>query len=60
MGRLAFPMLVAQAAAPSAGAVLLQRWGADSILAALFWLAIATLASSGLLIAFALPRPAVS
>jgi hypothetical protein len=60
MGRLAFPMLVAQAAAPSAGAVLLQRWGADSILAALFWLAIATLASSALLVPFTRPRPAVS
>jgi MFS family permease len=60
MGRLAFPMLVAQAAAPSAGAVLLQRWGADSILAALFWLAIATLASSALLIPFARLRPGVS
>jgi hypothetical protein len=60
MGRLAFPMLMAQAAAPSAGAVLLQRWGADSILAALFWLAIATLASSALLIPFSRPGPALS
>ncbi len=60
MGRLAFPMLVAQAAAPSAGAVLLQRWGANSILVTLFWLAIATLASSALLIPFARPRPTVS
>jgi MFS family permease len=56
MGRLAFPMLVAQAAAPSLGAVLLQRWGADGILAALFWLAVATLVSGALLIPFARPR----
>lgn len=60
MGRLAFPMLVAQAAAPSVGAVLLQHWGADGILAALFWLALATLASGALLIPFARPRPAVA
>ncbi|HEY1935105.1 MAG TPA: MFS transporter [Acetobacteraceae bacterium] len=57
MGRLAFPMLVAQAAAPSAGAVLLQRYGADGILAALFWLAVATLGTGALLIPFARPRP---
>jgi hypothetical protein len=57
MGRLAFPMLVAQAAAPSAGAVLLQRSGADGILAALFWLAVATLGTGALLIPFARPRP---
>jgi len=60
MGRLAFPMLVAQAAAPSVGAVLLQRWGADGILAALFWLAVATLASGALLIPFARPRSAAT
>ena len=57
MGRLAFPMLVAQAAAPSAGAVLLQRSGADGILAALFWLAVATLGTGALLIPFARQRP---
>jgi len=55
MGRLAFPMLVAQAAAPSLGAVLLQRRGADGIIAALFWLAVATLVSGALLIPFARP-----
>jgi hypothetical protein len=60
MGRLAFPMLVAQSAAPSVGAVLLQRWGAAGILAALFWLAVATLVSGALLIPFARPRPAVA
>lgn len=59
IGRLAFPMLVAQSAAPSVGAVLLQRWGADGILTALFWLAVATMASSALLIPFAPPRSAV-
>jgi len=57
MGRLAFPMLVAQAAAPLAGAVVLQHWGADGMLAALFWLAIATLASGALLIPFTRSTP---
>jgi hypothetical protein len=60
MGRLAFPMLVAQAAAPLVGALLLQHWGAGGILAALFWLAVATLASGGLLIPFARSRPAAA
>ena len=60
MGRLAFPMLVAQAAAPLVGAVLLQRWGADGILAALFWLAVATLASGALLIPFTRSTPAAT
>jgi hypothetical protein len=58
MGRLAFPMLVAQAAAPLVGALLLQHWGAVGILATLFWLAVATLASGALLIPFARARPA--
>ena len=57
MGQLAFPMLVAQAAAPLVGAVLLQHWGADGILAALFWLAVATLASGALLIPFTRSTP---
>lgn len=60
MGRLAFPMLAAQAAAPSAGAILLQRSGAGGLLAALFWLAVATLGTGALLIPFARPRPAVA
>jgi len=60
MGRLAFPMLVAQAAAPLVGAVLLQHWGADGILAALFWLAVATLASGALLIPFTRSTPAAT
>jgi hypothetical protein len=36
MGRLAMPSLVAQAAAPSLGALLIARVGADGTLAALF------------------------
>lgn len=41
MGRLAMPMLVAGALAPSAGALLLARAGADATLAALTGLAVA-------------------
>lgn len=58
MGRLAFPMLAAQAAAPWAGAVLLERYGADGVLGALFWLSVASLLSAALLIAFARPLSA--
>ena len=41
MGRLAMPMLIAGALAPSAGALLLARAGADATLAALTGLAVA-------------------
>ncbi len=41
MGRLAFPMLVAQAASPSVAAVILDRFGAHAIVAALFGAALA-------------------
>lgn len=41
MGRLAMPSLIAQAAAPSAGALLLERFGPHGTLAALSGLALA-------------------
>lgn len=44
MGRLAMPMLVAGALAPSVGALLLARVGADATLAALTGLAAANTA----------------
>jgi hypothetical protein len=40
MGRLAMPSLIAQAAAPSIGALLLQRFGAYGTLATLTGLAL--------------------
>ncbi|OBQ77385.1 hypothetical protein A9K71_10160 [Mesorhizobium sp. WSM3873] len=43
MGRLAVPSLIAQAAAPSVGALLLEHSGAQSMLAALASLALANL-----------------
>lgn len=43
MGRLAMPSLIAQALAPSAGALLLQRYGAQAALAALAGLALLNL-----------------
>jgi len=54
MGRLAFPMLIGQAAAPSAGAVLLVHFGGHGVLMALLWMAVATLVSSALLVPFAM------
>ncbi|HLJ06857.1 MAG TPA: MFS transporter, partial [Acetobacteraceae bacterium] len=54
MGRLAFPMLIGQAAAPSAGAVLLVHFGGHGVLMALLLMAAATLMSSALLVPFAL------
>jgi hypothetical protein len=56
IGRLAFPMLLGQAAGPSAGAVLLVRFGGRGVLAALFWMAIATLVFSAMLVPFAHQR----
>ena len=43
MGRLAMPSLIAQAAAPSVGALLLEHMGAQGLLAALSGLAVANL-----------------
>jgi len=53
VGRLAFPMLLGQAAAPSAGAILLERFGGGSVLLALLVMALATLALSAALVPFA-------
>jgi predicted MFS family arabinose efflux permease len=50
LGRLALPTLIAQAAAPSLGAVVLDNFGANGLLGLLFWLALATLVSSVLLV----------
>ena len=58
MGRLGLPMLLAQAAAPSAGAVLLDHFGGIGVLAALFWTAVFTLVAGALLVPFA-RRPAI-
>jgi len=58
IGRLAFPMLLGQAAGPSAGAALLVQFGGRGVLLALFWLAIATLVISALLVPFAHPSTA--
>ncbi|HVC61429.1 MAG TPA: MFS transporter [Acetobacteraceae bacterium] len=55
IGRLAFPMLLGQAAGPSAGALLLVRFGGRGVLVALLWMAIATLAVSAMLVPFARP-----
>lgn len=44
LGRLAFPILVAQSAAPSLGAVILEHAGAAGLEAALFWAAVANVA----------------
>jgi len=53
VGRLAFPMLLGQAAAPSAGAVLLDHFGGGSVLLALLIMALVTLALSAVLVPFA-------
>lgn len=44
MGRIAMPSLIAQAAAPSLGALLMDRLGADDALAVLFAMAVANVA----------------
>ncbi len=58
MGRLAFPMLIGQAAAPSAGAVLLVHFGGHGVLMAMLWMAVAALLFSVLLVPFANMRRA--
>ena len=58
IGRLAFPMLLGQAAGPSAAAVLLVRFGGNGVLVGLFWMAIATLVCSAMLVPFAHPSAA--
>jgi hypothetical protein len=57
MGRLAMPSLIAQALAPSAGAVLLQRYG-QATLAALAGLALLNLVGVAALWVLARPRAA--
>ncbi len=49
MGRLAFPILIAQSVAPSLGAVILDHAGAAGLEAALFWAAGANVALAALL-----------
>ena len=58
MGRLAMPSLIAQALAPSAGALLLQRYGAQTTLAALAGLALLNLVGVAALWVLARPRAA--
>ena len=52
MGKLAVPTLLAQAAAPSAGAWLLERFGPGVSLAALLGIALLNLVSAMLLLPF--------
>jgi MFS family permease len=59
MGRIAMPSLIAQAASPSLGAVLIERFGADATLAALFAVAITNVVLVGILFAL-LPRTTLS
>lgn len=58
MGRLAMPSLIAQALAPSAGALLLQHYGARATLAALACLALLNLVGVAALWVLARPRAA--
>jgi predicted MFS family arabinose efflux permease len=51
IGRLAFPSLIVQALAPSAGALLVERHGVDVTLAVLTGLALANVVLIGLLLA---------
>lgn len=57
MGRLAMPSLIAQAAAPSAGAVLMDRVGVGGTLTVLLWLALANVALAGALFWMVAWRP---
>jgi hypothetical protein len=56
MGRLAMPSLIAQAMAPSAGALLLQRYEAQATLAGLAGLALLNLVGVAALWVLARPR----
>ena len=58
MGRLAFPSLIAQALAPSAGALLIERHGADATMAVLTGLAALNVALIAVL--WALCRPSTT
>jgi len=60
MGRLAFPALIVQALAPSAGAWMVERHGADAALAALTALAVLNVALIAILWLLCWPRgPAI-
>lgn len=52
MGRLAMPSLIAQAAAPSAGAILLDHFGARGLLSVLLGLALVNVVLVAVLLAF--------
>lgn len=56
IGRLAFPMLLAQAAAPSLGAVIIDRLGAHALVDALFWAAVVNIALALMLLPLARRR----
>mgnify|MGYP000856161379 CR=1 FL=1 len=47
MGRLAFPSLTAQALAPWAGAIVLERWGTHTLMVTLVALTILNVAAVG-------------
>lgn len=55
IGRLAFPMLLAQAAAPSLAAIIVDHLGARVLLDALFWSAVANIALVVVLMALIAP-----
>jgi hypothetical protein len=52
MGRIAMPSLIAQAASPSLGAMLIERFGVNAALAALFAVAVTNVLLVGILFAF--------
>jgi predicted MFS family arabinose efflux permease len=58
MGRLARPTLIAGAAAPTAGALVLESWGTDATLATLAVLTALNLALVAILVAMTIRRPA--
>jgi hypothetical protein len=60
MGRLARPSLIAQAIAPSIGAVLIEKLGAESTLAVVMATALFNVALTGLLFALTSSRGARS
>jgi hypothetical protein len=53
MGRLALPILIAQSAAPSLGAIILDHAGAMGLETALFWAAVANIGLAALLLPMA-------
>jgi MFS family permease len=59
MGRIAMPSLIAQAASPWLGAMLIERFGANGALAALFGAALGNVVLVGFLFTL-LPRPAAT